>query len=64
MRTIYIMANTNTHPNFSSNVGIALPSGSWLQRFGEVATRVASMIVDAEEPAHALRRKRYAALLG
>jgi hypothetical protein len=64
MRTIFIMANTNTHTNFSSNVVIAFPSSSWLGRFGEAAIRVAKMIADTDEAARALRRQRYASLLG
>jgi hypothetical protein len=64
MRKIYIMASTNTHTTFSSSVRIAPPLGSWFGQLGEAATRLARMIAEADEPAHVLRRKRYATLLG
>jgi hypothetical protein len=64
MRKIDIVANANTHSNFSSSFRAELQTGSWLGRLGQLVARLTKSIVNADEVAHALRRRRYASLLG
>jgi hypothetical protein len=58
------MASTNANTGYFDRDQIKLSSYSLFKRFGEFVSAMARLISDTDKNRTALRRKRYASLLG
>jgi len=58
------MANVHFHTEDLPHHKAAIRTGSWLQPFGRLVAKMATLVDEATEARHAARRQRYAALLG